>query len=107
MDEFLKKFGEKVKEYRELCGYSQERLAELCEVSTNTINSIENSKTFLTYQTLKNISTALNIQIPELFNFEVKAADENNRLLHQIIARAKNLTPAQQKQVIQILKTFE
>ena len=58
-------------------------------------------------KTLKNISTALNIQIPELFNFEVKAADENNRLLHQIIARAKNLTPAQQKQVIQILKTFE
>lgn len=107
MDEFLEKFGEKIKTYRELCGYSQERLAELCEVSTNTINSIENGKTFLTYQTLKKISSALNIQIPELFQVEVNSTDENNRLLHQIVTRAKNMTPEQQKQVIKILKSFE
>ncbi len=107
MDEFLEKFGEKVKGYRELCGYSQERLAELSEVSTNTINSIENGKTFLTYQTLKNICSALNVTAPDLFNIEVKNYSVEDKLLHQIIVRAKSLTPAQQKQVIEILKTFE
>lgn len=107
MDEFLKNFGEKVREYRELCSFSQERLAELSEVSTNTINSIENGKTFLTYQTLKNISFALNIDPTELFNFKVKLNTEAEGLLHEITARSKSLTPAQQKQVIEILKTFE
>ena len=57
MDEFLKKFGEKVRSYREVYGYSQEKLAEIADVSTNTVNSIENGKTFFTYQTLKNINT--------------------------------------------------
>lgn len=105
MDEFLKKFGEKVRSYRELRKLSQERLAELADVSTNTINSIENGKTFLTYPTLKSICSALNITAPQLFAFDVKPS-EPDKLLSQIIIYAKSLTPAQQKQVIEILKTF-
>lgn len=107
MDKFLQQLGNKVKEYRELCGYSQERLAELSEVSTNTINSIENGKTFLTYPTLKRISTALNVTPETLFSFSAGTQSNTNKLVHQITARAKLLTPEQQKQVIEILKTFE
>ncbi len=105
MDEFLKKFGERVRTYRKLNDLSQERLAELADVSTNTINSIENGKTFLTYPTLKNICSSLNITAPQLFAFDVKP-QEPDKLLSQLLIYVKKLTPAQQKQVIEIIKTF-
>ncbi len=106
MDEFIIKFGKRVREYREILGYSQEKLAELADVSTNTINSIENGKTFVKYSTLKKLSSALNILAGDLFNFEVDK-EIPDKLLHQIIIYSKNLTPSQQKQVIEILKTFK
>lgn len=37
MSYFLNEFGKKIKGYRELCGYSQEKLGELVDVSTKTI----------------------------------------------------------------------
>ena len=106
MDEFIIKFGKRVREYREILGYSQEKLAELADVSTNTINSIENGKTFVKYSTLKKLSSALNISACDLFNFEVDK-EISDKLLHQIIIYSKNLTPSQQKQVIEIIKTFK
>lgn len=83
MDEFLKKFGEQIRSRREYYGFSQEHLAELVDVSTNTINSIENGKTFLTYQTLKSLCSALDVTPPMLFNFEVpkEKPDKNLHLL--------------------------
>ena len=106
MDEFLQKFGKSVKKYREMYGLSQENFAELVDVSTNTINSIENGKSFLTYQTLKNLCAALNITPPMLFNFEVNK-EQPDKQLNLLISYYKKLTPAQQKQVIEILKTFK
>lgn len=106
MDEFLQKFGKSVRKYREMYGLSQEKFAELVNVSTNTINSIENGKSFLTYQTLKSLCSALNITPPMLFNFEVKP-DKPDKNLHLLITYYKKLAPAQQKQVLDILKTFK
>lgn len=106
MDDFLKRFGLKVKELRKLCGFSQEKFAEMIDVSPTTVTAIETGKNFVTYKTLRNICSALNVSPSDLFNFDIKIADEN-KLLHQITVRAKALSAAQQKQVIEILKTFE
>ena len=106
MDEFLQKFGKSVRRYRETFGLSQEKFAELVDVSTNTINSIENGKTFLTYKTLKSLCFALDITPSMLFNFEVKKEEPDKNLL-QLISYYKNLSPAQQKQILEILKTFK
>ena len=107
MEDFLEQFGQRVKDLRKLCGYSQEKFAEKIEVSPTTVTAIETGRNFVTYATLKNICTVLNVKPRDLFDFEIADESDNDPQLHQIIARAKNLTPAQQKQVIQILKTFE
>lgn len=107
MVDFIEKFGQKVKELRKLCGFSQEKFAELIDVSTTTVTAIETGRNFVTYTTLKNICCVLNVEPRDLFDFDVKMTNDSDKLLHEITARSKSLTPAQQKQVIEILKTFE
>ena len=69
MSVYLAKFGKKVKEYRKLRNLSQEKLAELVGVSTNTIAAIENGRTFLKINTLEKICSALKIEPSVLFDF--------------------------------------
>ena len=38
-DNFLKKFGKRIQLYRNTCGYTQERLAELANMAPNTVSS--------------------------------------------------------------------
>ncbi|MCC7543694.1 helix-turn-helix transcriptional regulator [bacterium] len=57
----------KVKKLREKLGLSQERLARLADVSTNTIINIESGKqTNPTISTIKKIAKALNVSVDEL-----------------------------------------
>ena len=69
MEDFLGKFGHKVKEFRKLSGLSQEKFAELIEVSPTTVTAIERGRNFVTYATLKNICEVLNIEPKQLFDF--------------------------------------
>ena len=41
MDEYQKEFIENLKKYRKARGFSQEKFAELCDVSTGTIGNLE------------------------------------------------------------------
>lgn len=102
MDRFLKNFGQRLRTLRKTCGLSQEKFAEKLNLSTNTISTIETGKTFIKYPTLKNICKALNISPEELFNW----GKESDELITEIIISAKTLTPVQQKQLIEIIKTF-
>lgn len=102
MDKFLKKFGSRIKTLRKAYGLSQEKFAEKLNVSTNTISTLETGKTFIKYPTLKNICKALNIEPEELF----RGDETENENLTNIMLIAKTLTPAQQKQLIEIIKTF-
>lgn len=57
----------KVKKLREKLGLSQEKLARLADVSTNTIINIESGKQQNpTIETVKKIATALGVSIEEL-----------------------------------------
>lgn len=57
----------KVKKLREKLGLSQERLARLADVSTNTIINIESGKQKNpTVETISKIAKALNMPIEEL-----------------------------------------
>lgn len=102
MDKFLKNFGSRIKTLRKAYGLSQEKFAEKLNVSTNTISTLETGKTFIKYPTLKNICKALNIEPEELF----RGDETENENLTNIMLIAKTLTPAQQKQLIEIIKTF-
>lgn len=104
MDKFLKKFGQRLKTLRKAYGISQEKFAEKLNLSTNTISTIETGKSFIKYPTLKNICKALNIEPEELFKLGEETETE---MIKSITLLAKTLTPPQQKQLIEIIKTFK
>lgn len=58
----------KVKEYREKAGLTQEQLAKKAEVSRNTISSLETkTNTNVTYEIMQRISEALNEKVTTIF----------------------------------------
>ena len=58
----------KVKEYREKEGLTQEELAKKSEISRNTISSIETGvNTNVTYETMEKIAKALNKKVSTIF----------------------------------------
>ncbi|CCZ49548.1 TPA: XRE family transcriptional regulator [Candidatus Gastranaerophilales bacterium HUM_3] len=104
MSYFLNEFGKKIKGYRELCGYSQEKLGELVDVSTKTIAFWENGKSFIEYPTLVRLCKALDIEEVQLFAFKPEHSDYYT---DQISAIVSKLSPAKQKQALDIIKTFD
>ncbi len=106
MSEFLKKFGKKVRGYRELKQLSQEKLAELANVSTNTISVIELGKTFITYNNLQAICKALEINEVDLFDFKMNN-NQQASTVDLIYSAAKLRSPIQQLQILEIIETFK
>lgn len=60
----------KVREYREEFGYSQGQLAELVNVSRQTINSLETDKYNPSIFLAHKLSKIFHVSIEELFLFE-------------------------------------
>ena len=60
-------FIENLKYYRSLKGYSQAKLAELCQCQPATIGCIECARQFPSFDLLFKISTALDIHPADLF----------------------------------------
>ncbi len=61
-----------IKEHRESKGISQGKLADLCNVSRQTINAIENNKYDPSLQLAFDLARVLNIRVDELFLDERK-----------------------------------
>ena len=58
----------KVKEYREKMGYTQEKLAEISEVSRNTISALEtDTNKNVTYEVMDKIAKALKRKVQTIF----------------------------------------
>lgn len=72
-----KKLGLRIKELRKQKGYSQEKLAEVIEVSQNSLSKIELGENFLTSSTLEKLLLAFDISSSNLFNFEHLNAPDN------------------------------
>ena len=64
--ETKKTFGSNVRFYRNAMNLSQESLAELMEVSKNTIHDIETGKKFVRIQNLVQLANVFNIEPFEL-----------------------------------------
>ena len=81
----------RVKEYRERANLTQSGLAEMSDVSRNTISSIENDANInITYQTMLKIAAALGEKVTTIF-FEEKA--QNNVQNTTIINNNSNCLP--------------
>lgn len=60
----------RIKEYREIKNISQGKLAELCNVSRQTINAIENDKYDPSLQLAFELAKQLAVRVDELFLYE-------------------------------------
>lgn len=68
--EGFKKVGEKIKYYREKKGFSIQLLAKITYMTAGKLEEIENGKIVYHFWTLQKIAKALDIDLPELLNFD-------------------------------------
>lgn len=68
-EDVRKLLGTRIAKLRKVKGLTQLELAELMDVSTSTIANIELGKRFLTNKTLEKITSVLEVEYMELFNF--------------------------------------
>ena len=68
-------FRENVKYYRKQKHLSQEKLAELCGLSTNYIGDIERTNRKVTIDTIEKIAKGLNIKPSLLLETKLKTID--------------------------------
>ena len=61
--------GQKIRIERTKKGFSQEKLAEITNISVKTLGKIERGQTDFVFSNLISISSALDVEIIELFNF--------------------------------------
>lgn len=69
MDDIKKLLGRRIKELRRQKGLTQEKLAELINIDQRNLSNIECGITFPS-RSLLALSKALNIELPQLFEFD-------------------------------------
>lgn len=62
--------GEKVKRLRKMQGYTQEKFAEMINITPRNLNRIESGENFVTSETLDKILSTLNVTADVLFSYE-------------------------------------
>jgi len=79
-------FAYNLKKKRRNCGFSQAKLAEMVNVSTHHIATIETARNYPTLDLVERMANALNIEIYELFTDPLSTPVEMERL-YQTVAR--------------------
>ena len=98
------RLSENIKKYRKLAHLTQYQLAEMTNVSEDMIKSLEQGRTWCSEKTLSQITSALKIDVSELF-MPVSSSfnnDENRRAEIKSLV-AKNL----REYVDEVLKEFD
>ena len=96
--------GKKVKRLRKLRGYTQERFADMIDITPRNLNRIESGENFVTSETLDKILTNLNVSADILFSYEyLKEEKEIFADIYSYIDKIKS-NPEQLKKVHRILR---
>ena len=98
-----KSLGSRIKELRKQRNLSQEKLAELVDISQNALSYIETDDNFCTSETIEKLIAALGIDADELFAFGHQK--DNDTLLIEINKMLKN-TPEKIPEVYKIIKAI-
>lgn len=108
MDKNQKDFIDNLKFYRKQKILSQEKLAELCNVSTSTIGCIESAHQNPSIDLVFRIAKALSIHPADLFLRDASKA-QNRELYskyHELLTNCENLPEYQQKTVSQLAQSL-
>lgn len=88
-DNSLILLGKRIRELRTKRGLSQERLSELCGVSSRHISEMERGESNPSFQIMEQVTSALGISMKDLFDFEHLRNEEELR--EEAIAVVKNI----------------
>ncbi len=69
MGEIARKLGLRIKELREKQGLTQLKLAEILDMEASNLSKIERGIQIPKEESLENISSVLNVDVKELFNY--------------------------------------
>lgn len=104
--ETMKKFGENVKKYRTSLGLTQEKLAELCECSSQTISGTETGYSFPSSKVLFKLAENLHVPLMYLFNFGEDPVISDKEEYFAIAKYASNMNSEKKKIAMKILKAI-
>ena len=82
-------FARNLRENRRKCGFSQEKLAEKAEISTQYLAMMEIARKFPTSEVLERIAIAMKINVYELFLISHSPREELELLRQDIINEMK------------------
>ena len=104
MEDIKQLLGQRIKELRKIQGLSQQRLAELANIDQRSLSHIECGNTFPS-KALLDLTKALNITLPELFDFDYlgKDIDEKIKYINDTI---KILKPDNIDIIYRLVKTM-
>ena len=96
--------GKKIKRLRKLRGYTQEKFADMIDISPRNLNRIEAGENFVTSETLDKILSNLNVTADILFSYEyLKDEKEILAEIYSYIDKIKN-NPKQLERTYRILR---
>jgi len=79
-----------IKSLRKKCGFSQEKLAEAADLSTQSISDIEGCRTWVSDKALERLAKALNVDIFRLFMpMEEGNSDDLQVLLYNRLSKLR------------------
>lgn len=96
--------GSKIKEQRKKRKISQEKFAELIDMTPRQIVRIEQGESFPTAENIEKIAAVLDILPQDLFSYEVENSDEFYRQEIEKIVKTLNLKEL--KLIYSIIKNF-
>ena len=105
--EIVRNIGHHIKKKREIMGLTQEKLAELMDISITTISRLENGQQCTSVKNLIKLANILQLDVSDLFS-SYKFSDamdlkENDELIITIL---KQSSPQQKKHFIEYMKWF-
>lgn len=117
-------FGRRLKQLRESKGLTQQGLAELLDMQTNSIGLIETGSRAVSFETIEKLADKLNVNYYELFDFSfepeiskekllkdinIEIASYDRKILKHLLEYSKmikNLCEKKKEKLIIFLKTF-
>lgn len=87
--ESLVLLGKRIREIRVKRGLSQEKLSELCGISSRHISEMERGESNPSFQVLEQITMSLGIALPELLHFEHQ--NSSDQLREKLVVMIRSL----------------
>lgn len=100
----LYKLGEKIRQTRMNCGITQEKLAEMVDISTNFMSLIENGRN-MSVETLVKIADALGVTVDYLLSDTMEV--HGDKIMTQIAQNLSTLSDDEKLFFLNVIKQYK